>query len=242
MPTGVYAIRNKVNGKHYVGSARTSIIKRFNDHRIHLRKGNHCNRYLQFAWNKYGAEAFDFIVLEDCEPAKCFERETYWIAELKSADREYGYNLYPVAGAPLGVKQSAEQRAKQSARLKGKPHSPEHRAKLAEANRSPERRASAMKAIIGRPMSQKTREIFAAHNKKPKAPETRAKIAAALKGRKLSEETKAKISSGSKGADAEYRAKLIAAAARMTPEYRRRRSQRAAAKRWGRLDLLEEAS
>ena len=39
--------------------------ERLSVHKRELRKGTHSNRHLQCAWNKYGENAFSFVVLED---------------------------------------------------------------------------------------------------------------------------------------------------------------------------------
>ena len=64
--SGIYAIVNTVNGKRYVGSAKR-FRTRWNAHRAALNKGLHHSRHLQSAWNKYGAEAFVFTIIEFCE-------------------------------------------------------------------------------------------------------------------------------------------------------------------------------
>jgi group I intron endonuclease len=61
---GVYLITNTTNGKVYVGQAR-NINTRWNHHRHLLDKGTHNNPYLQRAWNKLGAGAFQFTVVVD---------------------------------------------------------------------------------------------------------------------------------------------------------------------------------
>lgn len=60
----IYAIINKENGKQYIGSTN-SFKTRKNCHLYLLRNGHHHNFYLQNAWNKYGKECFNFIVLEE---------------------------------------------------------------------------------------------------------------------------------------------------------------------------------
>ena len=69
----------------------------------------------------------------------------------------------------------------------GRPKSPDHRAKMAEANRrrvwTPESRAKASASHMGKPSANKG---------KPKSPEHRAKISASLMGHRDSDETRAK--------------------------------------------------
>jgi len=114
--TGVYAILNNVSGKVYVGSGSgiRGMHKRRLDHWESLYAGLHYNPHLQKAWNKYGASAFEFLVLEECGPQDCVKCEQWWIGCLKSSNRECWYNLSPTAGSPLGVKHSVETRRKMS--------------------------------------------------------------------------------------------------------------------------------
>ena len=60
---GVYAIRNKLDFKMYVGSTN-SFKRRMAKHLGDLGKGNHHSILLQRAWNKYGQEMFEMIELE----------------------------------------------------------------------------------------------------------------------------------------------------------------------------------
>lgn len=59
---GVYKIVNKTNGHFYVGSS-VNLNKRFWRHKNELRKDKHHCLFLQRAWNKYGEENFEFVVL-----------------------------------------------------------------------------------------------------------------------------------------------------------------------------------
>lgn len=64
---GIYAIKNTVNGKIYVGSTAKSFKTRFNQHISKLRNNKHHCAHLQYAFNKYGEEVFDFEILEVVE-------------------------------------------------------------------------------------------------------------------------------------------------------------------------------
>lgn len=103
MASGVYAIRNKVNGKVYVGSSRV-ISRRWRRHRWHLRNGCHHSILLQRAWDKYGETAFQFEVLEEVDLGLLLEREQHWLDELHCTDPSRGYNHMPFAGSCGGVK------------------------------------------------------------------------------------------------------------------------------------------
>jgi len=102
--SGIYRIFNKVNGKGYVGSA-CNLARRNNEHFAKLRARKHHNKYLESAWYKYGEDNFKFEILEVIDKPtkkKLEERENYWINYYDAANPEKGYNLYPVAGSPLG--------------------------------------------------------------------------------------------------------------------------------------------
>jgi group I intron endonuclease len=63
---GIYAIVNKVNGDRYVGQA-AKMKTRVRAHIRNLEKGTHRtseDRRLQNAWNEFGHQAFEIVVLE----------------------------------------------------------------------------------------------------------------------------------------------------------------------------------
>lgn len=115
----IYQIRHIESGRVYVGSA-VNPRKRWYQHSGSLRRGTHHCRYLQHAWNKYGADAFVFEIIE---PVLFVEdllvREQYWIDQLESSNPKKGFNTYAVAGSPTGTKASPETRAKQSEARRG---------------------------------------------------------------------------------------------------------------------------
>jgi len=84
--TGLYMIRNKINGKKYYGSAK-NIEQRWRRHKTDLNKNKHQNIKLQRAWNKYGVENFEFVVLEECPYDKLL------IIEQKYLDQNPEYNI-----------------------------------------------------------------------------------------------------------------------------------------------------
>jgi group I intron endonuclease len=61
---GIYAIRNMINDKMYIGKS-DDIIKRWKSHQKELREGHHRNSRLQSDWNLHGEAAFRFIILEE---------------------------------------------------------------------------------------------------------------------------------------------------------------------------------
>ena len=101
-PMGVYQIRNTVNGKMLVGVS-VDLPAILNRHRAELRMGGHRNRELQKEWTEFGAEAFEFEVLDTLTPP---ERSDYdpsgdlraleelWLDKL-SPFGDKGYNPAP---------------------------------------------------------------------------------------------------------------------------------------------------
>jgi len=190
MNTGVYVIEHISSGKKYVGSAGRSFKSRWGQHRSGLRKGTHNSRYLQNAWNKYGEESFLFRIVKCTSPEEAVSYEQAFIDLYKSADRKFGYNISPIAGSSLGVKRTAETRAKISAANIGKkrgPHSPNAIAKMTGQKRSDETRARISSAASS---WQKGRKL---------SPETRAKMSAWQKGRKLTTEHCENMSAAKRG-------------------------------------------
>jgi group I intron endonuclease len=193
--TGVYAIRNLVSGKVYVGSASKSFEDRWKQHRNQLIGHRHFNKHLQAAWDRYGGAVFRFIVLEMCPPNLCIEREQHWIDWYRAYDRRFGYNRRPKADSNIGVKFgpfSEERKAKQSAALKGHKVTAETIAKIVAKNKGKKYKKHSAEENARKSTRMKGHKISA---------ETKAKIGAAnavaLRGKpghKWSEESKAKLS------------------------------------------------
>lgn len=179
LASGVYTIRNTVNGREYVGSA-VAFRYRWNKHRSELSRGVHSNIKLQRAWAKYGPSAFTFSPLLICA------RRDLLFYEQRALDALAPfYNIARKAGNLLGLKRP--------------PFTPEHKAKLKASHigrtytkRSPEQRAGMRQAQKGRPASSYARGVVF-------TPERRAKIAAALTGLVRSPETRTRISAGKRG-------------------------------------------
>lgn len=200
--SGIYQIRHTASGKCYVGNS-ADIARRWGHHRSDLKKGAHHSSYLQRAWNKHGADAFEFLVLEH---VPCLDdlvaREQFWINAFDVVAA--GYNTAPIAGSNLGFKYSAETKAKMSAWQKGKkkaPLSAECRAKISAANRlrtnSPETRAkiSAALKLRGAPkitQEQRDRSNVTKRGAK-RTREQRDRISASLTGKPRSEALRAKL-------------------------------------------------
>ncbi|MEZ5040299.1 MAG: GIY-YIG nuclease family protein [Saprospiraceae bacterium] len=106
---GIYAIKNTLNGRMYIGSSkniRSRIFQHLNS--LEHKQNNHHSSFLQFAWNKYGKSNFSIIILEVLDKEKeLIFREQYWIDYFNSYDE--GYNARPRAEANYGIKWSIKQ-------------------------------------------------------------------------------------------------------------------------------------
>lgn len=170
MASGIYEIRNTLNGKRYIGSA-VEFGNRWRVHSQSLQRGDHHSRQLQRAWRKYTPAAFQFNKILECAPEHLLMYEQRLIDGLKPE-----YNTNPTAGSMLGFKHSEESRAKMQA----------------------SRMAYDFSYWRGKTRSEETKAKISASRKGkgggPRSPERLAKISAALKGRIITDEQRAKIS------------------------------------------------
>lgn len=97
---GVYRWRNTVNDKVYIGST-INLRRRKAEHILRLGKGDESNEYFQRAWSKYGADKFEFTILERCRADNRLECEQRWIDKFHSMDERFGYNLIPTRESQL---------------------------------------------------------------------------------------------------------------------------------------------
>lgn len=172
MRCGIYQIRNVVNEKRYIGSAR-NIYNRWWRHRYLLERGRHHSIYLQRAWDKYGADAFEFHILLFCDVGDLLFYEQRLLDCMQPQ-----YNISIVAGAPTA----------------GKSLSEKHRMRLSELNKGEHH------PQYGKKRSNETRrKLSMANLGKKQTAETIKKISQALSGRNVTEETRIKIGKGNQG-------------------------------------------
>lgn len=125
----IYLLTNTVNGKRYVGQTILGLERRWKEHCWSATRGT--DYLLLRAIRKYGPDVFTKEILEHTTIEEANDRETYWIAELKT--KEMGYNMTEGGGGMRGWKANKEQKAKLSAAQKGKIVSAETRAKISAA-------------------------------------------------------------------------------------------------------------
>ncbi|KKL15910.1 hypothetical protein LCGC14_2500870 [marine sediment metagenome] len=190
--SGIYAIRNIHNGHQYVGCS-INIDRRIDQHKRDLSKGKHHSRYLQNAWNKYGASAFAAAPLIICseEHFQFFEQ-----CALDNLDSAYNMSRFggPGTHGNLGHPHTEEAKLKMNLARKGKKHS------------------EATKALMSEQRAGERHHYYGKH----RGAVSRQKISATLKrkgvrppdqtGFRHAEETKARIGAASQGN--KYAAKL----------------------------------
>lgn len=92
MKSGIYKITCKETGKIYIGLSKR-MKSRFQKHLSDLKNGIHGNPYMKNIYNKYGKEAFEFSIVEYCDPEILYERENFWINHLNSSNPNIGFNI-----------------------------------------------------------------------------------------------------------------------------------------------------
>lgn len=170
---GIYGLKNKTNGKWYVGQSINSIESRWAEYRV-----LHCTGQVKLykALRKHGYENFEKIILEECpaEQSILDSREDYWIRFYDSV--ENGYNCrYGGAngklseetkqkirswGAKLENRKNASSKVKSRIDQFGHPwanraHTDESRAQMASHDRSGEKSPSFGKIWINNGIESK---------------------------------------------------------------------------------------
>ena len=93
MTCGIYKIKNKINGKIYIGQSN-NIERRWREHKSRsLNKENKdCNMKIYEAIKTYGLTNFELSIIEKCKKEELRDREIYWINYYNSMDFNFGYN------------------------------------------------------------------------------------------------------------------------------------------------------
>ena len=122
LKSGIYKIVNKLDGKYYVGSTK-DFDTRWKEHIYDLDRNIHHNNHLQNAWNKYGKNNFEFIIVENvCDTTKLrVVEQTYLNIAKLNESHIYNINWTSSGGDHfLGKKHTAEARHKMSTANKGR--------------------------------------------------------------------------------------------------------------------------
>lgn len=114
--SGIYQIRNLINNKVYIGSAK-NMAQRKQHHFNMLKLNQHDNIHLQRAYNKDGEDNFIWEILEQVDIDLLIEKEQYYIDQLLDGMK---YNIRKIAESNLGIKFSEESKQKMSEQRKGR--------------------------------------------------------------------------------------------------------------------------
>lgn len=101
----IYIIKNKLNGKVYIGQTIQNPKDRWYRHcaKSNISK-NEANMHIKRAILKYGKENFSFEVIETCLKEQLNEREIYWINYYDSYNKGYNNTLGGSSGTkPLKI-------------------------------------------------------------------------------------------------------------------------------------------
>lgn len=199
---GIYQITNLKSGKLYIGQS-VDVKKRIKDHIYELSHGMHGNRYLQSAWNKYGAANFVFSVLEVVPEESLTEREKYWVEFYGGYESDKLYNLREPGSKGKLAAEAVSKLSESQKKLRQT--NPEFVARLSQSLKDSwtlERRKAWSDSKTGIKLSAShRRSLQEAANRRvgiPRDEEVKQKISAALKGHPVSEETRRKLSEAAK--------------------------------------------
>lgn len=199
--SGIYKIINKVNGKYYVGSSENINGKRgrWFWHLHRLNKNKHRNKHLQNAWNKYGKENWEWVIIEQVDPSMLFEKEQPYLDICKNyPDTNYNFS-YDATRPALGYKHSFKTLQKMSIAksgsnnpMYGRSHSSETKQKVGQSLKG--KNKGRRHYMWGKHMSEDQKhKISVSGNGQKRTLETRLNIGKSLKGRVFSEEHRRKL-------------------------------------------------
>lgn len=136
--SGIYVIYCKTNNCIYIGSA-FDFIGRFRKHKSDLKRNKHLTRHLQYAWNKYGEENFEFHPVEKVKNREnLLDRENYYLTKV-AKDSLFNTQIPAISRTTEGWKAKDSQVKSLSQRMMGNKYwlgrklSPEHAEKLRQA-------------------------------------------------------------------------------------------------------------
>lgn len=154
----IYIIKNKINGKFYIGQTYKTLIERFWEH---CAKNNKCY-YIRNAIQKYGKDNFSIDLLDITSSIeKANDLEIFYISKYNSTNRNIGYNIC-LGGRASNF--SDETKKKISNKIKGRILSDKHKENLSKAHKgkklSKEHKLNISKSGMGRKVSDTTKELI----------------------------------------------------------------------------------
>lgn len=88
---GIYAIKNTITNDMYIGHS-TDIKARWSYHKCVLQKNKHKNYNLQRDYNKYGADCFEYIIIQECEKEQLLQLEIFYTKKFGTYNISIGNN------------------------------------------------------------------------------------------------------------------------------------------------------
>lgn len=112
--SGIYQIQSKIHpDRIYIGSV-VNIQDRWRHHLRDLGNNKHHSIKLQRHFNKYGEQDLQFSLVFECDKEILVNAEQVFIDHY-----DPWFNIYKIAGSPLGVKRSEETKKKYSINMMG---------------------------------------------------------------------------------------------------------------------------
>ena len=97
-----------------------------------LRGGYHDNQYLQRSWKKYGEDVFVFEILQECPIDELITIEKHWVAQMRSNQRCYGFNIGDCVVSPMKGRRHSEATKQLLSKMFKGPNSPNYGTHLAK--------------------------------------------------------------------------------------------------------------
>ena len=179
MNAGIYLWRNLITGQVLVGQTQ-DFARRKREHLSLANRGKHHNTYFQNAWNKYGANNFQFEVLErTSDLCSLTTIEQAWLDHFVALFIKVYNSEAPVNSPARGQKRTSKQKAAMS---------------LARTNISAETRKNMSNAQKGKIIPKEVREkMSSSHIGKTKSKETKKRMSDCKKGKPFTEQHKAAL-------------------------------------------------
>lgn len=157
---GVYMIKNIINNCIYIGCTRTTFNHRYKTHIWALKNNRHENKHLQYAFNKYNDNNFEFSIIKVIEDVDLiYESEIEVIKEYKNK----GFSLYNMTSGGEGLYDLSDEIRKHIGEL--------NRKRLTGTKLSEEIKRKMSESRKGRKMPEKSRKAFEEYNKNKKLTE-----------------------------------------------------------------------
>ena len=198
--SGIYCAIHRDSLMCYVGSS-VNIHRRRIEH-LHASKTK-CLTNFHRALREFGADSFDFELLEICSKENMLEREEFWIKFLGAASLD-GFNTSKTPTATYNRQVSEVSRKRHSAGNRGKKRTPERIEQMRQIHLGTKHSAEHIEKIRAkmkvRVFTEEHRARLSASQKgRTFSEETREKMRQAALGRKLSKGHKVKIAESLKG-------------------------------------------